>query len=55
MITNDVGDDKNKINIWQIRDQDGTTDKLTKYPEFVIVRQALPEGSFLFTVFLILK
>ena len=55
MITNDVGDDKNKINIWKIRDQDGTTDKLTKYPEFVIVRQALPEGFFLFTVFLILK
>ena len=30
VITNDVGDDKNKINIWQIRDQDGTNYKLTK-------------------------
>lgn len=29
-ITYDVGDDKNKINIWQIREQNGTNDKLTK-------------------------
>ena len=50
MITNDVGDDKNKINIWQIQDQDTKNNKLTKYlnscPEFVIVRQALAEGFF---------
>ena len=30
VITNDVGDDKNKRIMCQIRDQDGTNDKLTK-------------------------